>query len=185
MVTHAKRSVYIIHFKCIASLSHLDFGTSPSIQLCPDLTTVVHVGQKLTASSYWLSSSFETIIISNPAVLPIKFHGGCITLLYHVFTAASLFETEIYNLQYYCAAIVRMSVERRCRGRTADSPMAAGRRRRRAPECSSMGARPTWAEYMDLPKASCELISRAVYVFGSVPLSLRMLCTLSLSLFLS
>lgn len=39
MVTHAKRSVYIIHFKCIASLSHLDFGTSPSIQLCPDLTT--------------------------------------------------------------------------------------------------------------------------------------------------
>lgn len=63
--------------------------------------------------------------------------------------------------------------------------MAAGRRRRRAPECSSMGARPTWAEYIDLPKASCELISRAVYVFGSVPLSLRMLCTLSLSLFLS
>lgn len=68
--------------------------------------------------------------------------------------------------------------------RTADSPMAAGRRRR-APECSSMGAGPTWAEYIDLPKASCELISRAVYVFGSVPLSLRMLCTLSLSLFLS
>lgn len=116
MVTHAKRSVYIIHFKSIASLSHLDFGTSPSIQLCPDLTTCRTETQgffilaQLRDNHYFQSCRIayqvSWVLYNNTVYHP-----------YHVFTAASLFETEIYNLQYYCPAIVCMSVERRCRGR--------------------------------------------------------------------
>lgn len=79
MVTHAKRSVYIIHFKCIASLSHLDFGTSPSIQLCPDLTTC-----RTETQGFFILAQLE--LRDNhyfqSCRIAYQVSWGCITILY-------------------------------------------------------------------------------------------------------
>lgn len=92
MVTHAKQTVYIIHFKCIASLSHLDFGTSPSIQLCPDLTTV-HVGQKPRATSSGLKHYFQRCCCSVHHVSWVLYNHT-VYYLYHVFIGASLLKRK-------------------------------------------------------------------------------------------
>lgn len=97
MVTHAKRTVYIIHFKCIASLSHLDFGTSPSIQLCPDLTTVGTCRTETDLGSVRDKHYFQRCCCSVHHVSWVLYNHT-VYYLYHVFIAASLFKPKFITV---------------------------------------------------------------------------------------